>query len=359
MQCLPIPAALTAGPLQEMIADSIILNDTFRFEAGGALDGMTVVFHKSMDEYDGKTRVLWICHALTANSDAEEWWPQLVGPGKLFDTEKYFVVCVNVPGSPYGTTGPSSIDPSTGKPYFLTFPKITVRDMVRAMIEVRKHLGIRQIDLLIGSSIGGFQAVEWAVMEPGSIRNLVLMATDVRVSPWMTAWCESQRMALEADQTFREAASLEGGDAGMRCARAQALISYRSYEGYCRTQSEPDPDTLFAERAASYQRYQGEKLSRRFDAYSYYYLCNALDSHNVGRGRGGVGKTLSAITAQTTVITIDSDFLFPAAAMQRWAPLIPGARCTGISSAFGHDGFLLEKEQVEDIIGPVIAGLSL
>ena len=275
-----------------MIADSIILNDTFRFEAGGALEGMKVVFHKSMDEYDGKTRVLWICHALTANSDAEEWWPQLVGPGKLFDTRKYFVVCVNVPGSPYGTTGPSSIDPSTGKPYFLAFPKITVRDMVRAMIEVRKHLGIRQIDLLIGSSIGGFQAVEWAVMEPGAVRNLVLMATDVRVSPWMTAWCESQRMALEADQTFREAASLEGGDAGMRCARAQALISYRSYEGYCRTQSEPDPDTLFAERAASYQRYQGEKLSRRFDAYSYYYLCNALDSHNVGRGRGGVQAAL-------------------------------------------------------------------
>lgn len=335
-----------------MKSNSILLDTPFEFEAGGTLRGLRLAFHTSADKYDGSRKVIWICHALTANSNPEDWWPQLVGPGRMLDTEKNFVVCVNMLGSPYGSSGPSCIDSSGDKPYFFDYPKFTIRDIIKASIEVRKHLGIEKIDFLVGSSIGGFQAAEWAVMEPGRIGHLALIATDVRVSPWLTAWSESQRMALEADQTFREAKSLDGGKAGLKCARAQALISYRSYKGYDRTQREEDPDTLFADRAASYERYQGEKLAARFDAYSYFYLCHALDSHNVGRYRGGVQAALGRIEADTKVIAIDSDYLFPREVMAGWASWIPEAAFHVITSDFGHDGFLLESDQITAIIGP-------
>ena len=223
--------------------------------------------------------------------------------------------------------------------------------MVTASIVVRKALGINQVDLLIGSSIGGFQAVEWAVTEPDVFRRCLFIATAPRVSPYLSATVEAQRMALEADPTFREARDLTGGAAGLKCARAQALITYRCFDGYGLTQFEADPDTLFAGRAASYERYQGEKLVRRqFDAYSYYTLCNALDSHNVGRGRGGVEAALSRIKARTTVISIDTDSLFPPMESSVWARWIPGADYIDISSRFGHDGFLLETARLTEII---------
>ena len=327
----------------------------FHFEAGGSLDSIGIVYHTSACS---RGKVVWICHALTANSDVEDWWPQLVGPGKLLDTERYRIVCVNIPGSAYGTSGPASTDPRTGKPYYFGFPKVTVRDMVQALILVRRHLGIDHVDFLIGSSIGGFQALEWAVTEPDIIRHAVFMATAPRISPWFSAMTEAQRMALEADPTFRSCADLQGGAAGLRCARAQALISYRSYEGYCRTQPETDPDTLFAGRAASYERYQGEKLVRRgFDAYSYWYLCNALDSHNVGRGRGGVDAALGRVTADATVIGIASDGLFPPQEVRAMARSIPGAVYEEITSDYGHDGFLLENEQLTHILRPMLERL--
>lgn len=337
-----------------MIEHKLRLDKPFRFEMGDVLDNLSICYHTSAPEWDRTRKVIWICHALTANSDAEDWWPTMVGPGKLLDTDKYFVVCVNMLGSAYGSDGPAAINPKTCKPYFFDFPTVSIRDMIAATIEVRKHLGINEIGLLIGSSIGGIQASEWAVTEPDVIKNLVLMATDVRISPWITAMCEAQRMALEADQTFREAKSLDGGKEGLKCARAQALISYRCFEAFCRTQREEDPDTLFAKRAASYERYQGEKLAKRFDAYSYYYLCNALDTHNVGRGRGGVEAALGTIKARTRVAGIDNDILFPAKSMQVWAPLIPGATYHTISSPYGHDGFLLETAQLTELISPMM-----
>ncbi len=320
-------------------------------EAGGALKGAHVVYHTSRDSWDGRRPVIWICHALTANSDPEDWWPEMVGPGKAVDTEKNFVVCVNMLGSPYGSEGPARENPETGRPWLLDFPKVTVRDMVAASICVRKALGINSVDLLVGSSIGGFQAIEWAVTEPGVFKRCAFIATAPRVSPYLSATVEAQRMALEADPTFREARDLSGGAAGLKCARAQALISYRCFEGYALTQAEEYPDTLFAGRAASYERYQGEKLVRRaFDAYSYHILCHALDSHNVGRGRGGVAAALARIKARTTVVSIDTDSLFPPQESSVWARWIPGADYFEISSRFGHDGFLLETARLTAIL---------
>ncbi len=326
------------------------LTARLELEAGGILPAARIVYHTSSEGWDGKP-VVWICHALTANSDPEDWWPEMVGPGKGIDTDRFFVVCVNMLGSPYGSEGPARINPETGKPWLLDFPRVTVRDMIKATIEVRKSLGINRIFLLIGSSIGGFQALEWAITEPSIFEHCVFIATAPRISPYFTAMNEAQRMAIEADQSFRAAKDLSGGAAGLRCARAQGLISYRSYEGYRLTQWEEDPDTLFAGRAASYERYQGEKLVRRsFDAYSYYTLSYALDSHNVGRGRGGVAKALDTIKAHSIIITIDSDNLFPVEESRVWNKMVPGAEYIEISSRFGHDGFLLETERLTEIL---------
>lgn len=333
---------------------SIHIDGTFSFEAGGSIEGLDLVYHTSERSYAPGEKVVWICHALTANSDPTDWWPDMVGPGKVFDTDRYFVVCVNMIGSPYGSSSPASVNPNTGRPYLLDFPKVTVRDIVRGNILVREHLGIGKIDLMVGASIGGFQAVEWCVMEPELIAKTVFIATATRVSPYLTAFEESQRMALLSDQTFLEAKDLRGGEAGLRCARSIALISYRSFDGYCLTQAEKDEDCLFADRAASYQRYQGKKLSDRFDAYSYWSLSYSLDSHNLGRGRGGVEAALKTIKAQTVVICIDSDCLFPPCDMKPFADGIDGAEYHEISSRFGHDGFLLENETLTGIIEPLL-----
>ena len=332
----------------------LISDAQFDFEAGGSVNHIEIVYHTSPHEYKKGEKVIWICHALTANSDAEDWWPQMVGPGKFIDTDSNFVVCVNIMGSAYGTSGPSHIDPLTGKPYFFSFPLVTIRDMVKTFEMVRKHHGIEKIDFLVGSSIGGFQALEWAVTCPELFVNAAFMATAPRISAWLAAQAEAQRMALEADPTFRQTENLLGGSKGLECARAQALISYRSFEGYVATQSEQDEDCLFATRAASYERYQGQKLVKRnFDAYSYYYLCHSLDSHNLGRHRGCVAKALSSIKARTIVVSINSDGLFPPSEMSSWAKEIPGAEYHEISSAFGHDGFLLENDQLIKILSPL------
>ena len=222
---------------------------------------------------------------------------------------------------------------------------------MQAFIRVRKHLGIEKIDLLIGASNGGFNAIEWAVTEPDRIGRGLFLCTAPRISPFLGATVEAQRMALEADPTFREARSLQGGAAGLKCARAQALISYRSFRGFGLTQAEQDPDTLFAGRVASYERYQGQKLlSRGFDAYCYYTQCNALDSHNVGRGRGGVQKALQRIQAPCTVVAVDTDQIFPPQEGRSWSAWIPDVEFLEISSDFGHDGFLLETAKLSAII---------
>ena len=327
----------------------------FAFEAGGSLDQLEIVYHTSEREYQQGERVVWLCHALTANSDPLDWWPEMVGDGCCIDPNKDYVVCVNIFGSAYGTTGPRDFgNRDSGIPNqkgYLDFPKFTVRDTARLFTLVREHLGIEQVDLLVGSSIGGFHALEWAIMEGERIRHAAFIATAPRVSPWLSAWMEVQRMALEADPTFHACESLDGGRKGLEAARAISLISYRSFDGYNLTQYETDDDCLFASRAASYERYQGEKLVKRgFDAYSYYYLLHCVDSQNVGRHRGGIKAALAQIKAQTVVIAITSDGLFPPCESSEWAKHIPHAKYYEIESRFGHDGFLLETEQITQII---------
>ena len=329
-----------------------LIIDNFAFEAGGAISQLEIIYHTSPREYKKGERVVWLCHALTANSDPLDWWPEMVGNNCCVDPEKDFVVCVNIFGSAYGTTGPRNIfDDNHGITQALDFPKFTVRDTARLFTLVREHLEIEQVDMLIGSSIGGFHALEWAIMEGERICKAAFIATAPRVSPWLSAWMEVQRMALEADPTFRACESVNGGRKGLETARAISLISYRSFDGYNLTQYETDDDCVFASRAASYERYQGEKLVKRgFDAYSYYYLLWCVDSQNVGRKRGGVATALSQIKAKSVVISITSDGLFPPCESSEWGKHIPGAKYYEIESRFGHDGFLLETDQITKIL---------
>ena len=339
-----------------MIRNELTIKE-MRLEAGGTLSPAVIVYHTSKKAWTPGEKVVWICHALTANSDPEDWWPDLVGPGLCIDTERDFVVCFNTLCSPYGSSSPASVNPATGRPYLLDFPAVTIRDIAAAGLAVRERIGLAAVDLLVGSSLGGFTAFEMALAAPGVFRHQVYIATAPRVSPWLTAMNEAQRMALEADPSFRAARDIHGGEAGLRCARAQALVSYRSFDGYLRTQSESDPDTLFASRAASYERYQGEKLVRRcFDAYSYWYLTRALDSHNAGRGRGGMEKALRMLRGDIHVVDIASDGLFPPEETEAYAALIPGAVRHTLTSHFGHDGFLLESSQISAILSPLLRG---
>ncbi|MFR9503985.1 MAG: alpha/beta fold hydrolase [Rikenellaceae bacterium] len=320
----------------------------FPLESGESLPLLKIIFHSSVDPdsieeaLEQGRRVVWVCHALTANSDPSEWWPDLVGVGKFFDTERDIVICANTIGSCYGTTGPTSWG---GKP--LDFPLFTVRDIVAAHVELRRHLKIDKIDILIGGSVGGFQSLEWAVMEPKVISHLILIACNERITPWATAFNEAQRMAIEADATFGGQESLEGGVLGLRAARTMALISYRSYDGYNIKQSEEDDDCFCAKRVSSYQRYQGEKLSNRFNAYAYYCMTIMLDTHNVGRNRGGVAKVLSELEPKTLLMAIDSDILFPPSELKSISEHIPASRYAEIPSAFGHDGFLIECDALQ------------
>lgn len=202
---------------------------------------------------------------------------------------------------------------------------------------------------MIGGSLGGQQAVEWAITEPDFVKNLVLIASNARHSPWGIAFNESQRLAISADRTFY-AGTPDGGKKGLKAARSIALLSYRSYKAYNISQQEEQDNLTDNYRASSYQNYQGEKLVNRFNAYSYWYLTKSMDSHNVGRNRKGIEKALSLIKARTLVIGIKSDVLFPIEEQQYLSRHIPQSVFAEFESFYGHDGFLIETEALTNII---------
>ncbi len=321
----------------------------FLLESGKSLPELGITYHTYGNYTPGKSKVIWVCHALTANSDVFDWWKGLFGANDLFNPDEYFIVCDNILGSFYGTTGAASINPETGKPYFLNFPLVTVRDMVKAHQLLAVHLGIEKIHTVIGGSLGGQQAIEWCISEPEKIEHLVAIATSAQHSPWGIAFREAQRMALEADSTFRTE-NLNAGQEGLKAARAIGLLSYRNYNAYLHCQSEETNENIDNFRASSYQNYQGDKLVKRFNAHVYWYLSKAMDTHNVGRGRKSVTDALATIKAKTLSIGITSDILFPQQEQEFLAENIQGAVFRKIDSLYGHDGFLLETKQIAETI---------
>lgn len=330
----------------------------FPLENGSFLQGIDIVFHTSGTLNADRSNVIWVCHALTGSSDVTAWWPGLVGPGKCFDPERWFIICANVPGSPYGSTSPQSLNPSTSRPYLHDFPPITIRDMVFAHSLLADYLGIDCIFLLIGGSMGGQQALEWAISEPRRIRQMALLSANAVSSPWAIAFNESQRLALLADKTF-DGIDPNGGMAGLQAARSIALLSYRCFDTYLHTQRSHDRHKLDSFPAASYQRHQGEKFIRRFDAYCYWCLLYALDTHNIGRKRSNPQRVLRNIAAKTLIIGIGSDILFPIREQRYLAQHIKGAQFAEIDSLYGHDGFLTETPTLEKHISQFLYGKNM
>jgi homoserine O-acetyltransferase len=320
----------------------------FHLECGEWLPEFELSYTTYGELNEDKSNIVWVCHAFTGNANPSDWWNGLIGEKRLFNPSEHFIICVNVLGSHYGSTNALSINPATGSSYFHTFPLISIRDIVNSFEILRPQLQIDRINYLMGGSLGGQQASEWAVAYPDVIENLILFSTNAIHSPWGIAFNETQRMAIENDPTW-ESNDADAGRNGMKVARAIALLSYRNYHTYNRTQSRDEGQLDFF-RASTYQTYQGEKLVRRFNAYSYWTLTKMFDSHDVSRERGSLEEALGRIEAKTLVVGITTDILFPAEEQRILAKFIPGATYKEIDSSYGHDGFLIEFETMTNVI---------
>lgn len=327
-------------------------NKPFLLESGAILPGFRLAYTTlGQPDPDGRNTV-WIFHALTGSANVLDWWPGLVGEGKLFDPARYYIVCANMPGSCYGSTGPLDIQPATGEPWYHEFPFFTPRDMARAFIPLRKHLGIERIAVGIGGSMGGQHLLEWTVEEPALFERIIPIATNACHSPWGRAFNASQRLCIEADPSWQERHP-SAGLQGMKVARSLALLSYRHYQTYAMKQAD-DPEKLEGFRSESYQRYQGEKLAARFNAFSYYALSKGMDAHHLGRHRGSLKEVLATIQANTLAIGIDTDLLYPLEEQAFIAKNVSGGKFETIKSNYGHDAFLIEYKQLVDIILPFL-----
>ncbi len=326
---------------------------TLQLESGKTIRDFKLAYTTIGNLSAKKDNVVWIFHGMTANSDPSEWWPGMIGTGKFFDPEKYFIICANMPGSCYGSVGPLEINPDTQKPYLHSFPFFSSLDIANAFESLRKHLQIESIFLGIGASMGGQQLLSWATSNPMLFKFIVPISTNAFHSPWGKAFNASQRMCIENDHTWTTD-SEEAGLEGMKVARSIALISYRHYETYDQTQQDTDK-TIEATKSESYQRYQGEKLAKRFNAISYYMLTKTMDSHHLGRGIMEAEEKLALIQSKTMVIGISSDLLFPVKEQSFIAAHIPNAKIEIIDSIYGHDGFLLENEKITKLLNNLIS----
>lgn len=324
-------------------------NSSFQLESGKSLQGLEIVYHTSGKLTDNKDNVLWVCHALTANSDCEDWWNELIGSGKCFDPEKYFIVCANIIASCYGSSGPLSINPDTGNKYYSSFPQVTIRDMVQAHILLRKHLGIDKIKIGMGGSMGAYQLMEWELAEPGIFDRHVWMTTSPRESAWGIAVHTAQRLCIEADESWNTASD-NAGAKGLKAARAIGMLTYRNYEAFRVNQTDDDFSKLDHYKASAYINYQGDKLVKRFNAYSYWLLTKNMDTHNIARNRGTVEEVLNSINTKTLLVGISSDLLCPVTEQKNMAAHMPKATYVEIDSPYGHDGFLVEGEKISDAI---------
>jgi homoserine O-acetyltransferase len=345
--CPYFASANKSGPIKYLLRMNYFeYKPVFGLECGESLPGIRIAYHTYGRLNAEGTNVVWVCHALTANSDAMQWWPGVVDARAGIDPERYFIVCANILGSCYGSTGPLTEDPRTGRPYYSRFPLITIRDMVNAHILLRKHLGIRKIHLLMGGSMGGYQVLEWGVLEKDVIERLFLIATSPTESAWGIAVHTAQRLAIEADGSWRDD-NTNAGRRGLKAARAIGILTYRNYGIMVQKQQDPDTEKLDHFKASSYINYQGDKLVNRFNAYSYWLLTKAMDSHQLARGRREpLDKILEGICQPALIIGIDSDILCPLEEQRHMARLMPEARLIAIGSAYGHDGFMVEGEKI-------------
>jgi len=349
------------------------VNGGFALEGGGLLPEITVAYETWGTPNAERSNAVLVLHALTGDSHAagpvapghatSGWWDGLIGPGAPIDTDRYFVVCPNVLGGCQGTTGPSTRGPD-GAHYGSQFPLITIRDQVGVEVGLADQLGIAQWACVIGGSMGGMRVLEWCVGHPERVRRAVVLAVGAAATADQIALCSLQIRAIRQDPAFA------GGDYygtgarpvdGLAIARGIGQVSYRTaeeFESRFGRQAQAEEDPLKGGRYAveSYLQHHGDKLAERFDANSYVVLSEAMNHHDVGRGRGGIERALGLVRAEVTVAGIASDRLYPLGLQHEIGRLLPGARpVTVVESRFGHDGFLLEIDQIGEIVAACLA----
>ncbi len=336
--------------------DTILL-PSLTLDSGQTMTDVPVAFGTWGSLNDSGDNALVICHALTGNADAADWWPGLIGPGKVLDTDQYFVVCANVLGSPYGSASPLTINPATGQPYGPTFPDVTIRDTVRAHRALLAHLGVKHVRLAIGGSMGGMQVLEWGYYDD-FVEALIPIAVGSQHSPWCIGWGEAQRQAIYADANWNNGnyESTAPPRQGLSAARAMAMISYRAASEYqTRFGRERMPRTNGVTppfKVESYLRYQGEKLVERFDANCYVKLTQQMDTHDVSRERGTLAEVLQQIQQPVLVIGFPSDVLYTFAEQEALAAGLPNATLASVAGPYGHDSFLIEFEALANVMRP-------
>lgn len=352
-------------------------------EGGGQLYDVDVAYETWGELAPDASNAVLVCHALTGDSHAAGrsgdghpepgWWDGLIGPGRGLDTDRYFVVCVNVLGGCQGTTGPASPRPDTGKPYGSSFPVVTIRDMVRVQAAVADALGIERWLCVVGGSMGGMQVLEWGVMYPHRVRSLVPIATVAAATAQQIGYSAVERRAIALDPNWRggdyyDAGPGEGPHRGLALARQLAQITYRTDEVFTQRFGRDVVDELdftLWQRfdVEGYLDYHGAKLVRRFDANSYLLLAKAMDLHDIGRDRGGVERALARIRVPTRTMSITTDALYyPYQQHEIRDVLVRNgvpADDVVIKSPHGHDAFLIEIDQVAEALADFLADLEL
>lgn len=345
------PGPVTAAPLSKHTR-RWQLGTPFRLESGIELPGVEVAYrtwgHRAPD---GRNAVL-VCHALTGSADADVWWSGLFGAGKALDPARDYIVCSNVLAGCYGTSGPIHPHPDDGQPWGSRFPVVTVRDMVRLQALLLDHLGVGELRLVLGPSLGGMQVLEWAAIYPDRVRAMAPIGVSGRHSAWCIAISESQRRAIVLDPDWRDGRyPLDRPPRhGLSVARMIAMCSYRSWENFESRFGRTTQawDDQFA--VTSYLNYQGEKLYRRFDANTYVRLTQAMDRHDLARGRGEYREVLRSLAMPALVVSVDSDVLYPPREQAELAGLLPHSRYEVLHTSAGHDGFLIETDALSEML---------
>lgn len=366
-EALLIKPPKSRGRVPPPIPAQALVAEAFRLEYGGTLPELHLRYETYGNLNLDRDNAVLVFHAWTGSAHLagtysretlgslplldqafgpDGWWDELAGPGRMLDTDKHFVICANHIGSCYGSTGPLSLNPETGRPYGPDFPKVTVRDLARAQARLLDFLGIEKVTLL-GGSLGGMVALEFALLYPHRVQKLVVLAAPAVHSPWARAFNRLSREAVLADPSY-QAGQYTQQPLGLQLGRAIAMLSFRSPDSFrLRWQQHP-------ERGESYVLYQGEKFARRFDANAYLVLSEAMDTHDVGRGRGGVEAALRKLRGISSLfVGINSDVLYTAQEVREMASLCEG-RYREIHSPHGHDAFLIETDQVERILADFV-----
>jgi len=317
-------------------------------ESGAILSDFTIAYSTYGQLNAERSNVIWIVHALTGDSQVATWWNGIVGENGLFNFSNHFIICANLLGSSYGSTNPLSTNPTTGTSYFYDFPSLTTRDLAQSLDLLRKHLKLEHIHTLIGGSLGGQIALEWAYLLGPKLANAIVIATTAKTSPWVIGFNEAQRMAIAADSSWGQCHP-DAGKKGLEAARAIAMLSYRNPLDLNEKQKE-STEKLDGFLASSYLNYQGAKLTKRFQAFSYWTLTKSMDSHDIGRSRGGLEKALNGIYAKVFAIGVNSDLLFLTEESKFISRTVPLGQYGEIISTTGHDAFLIEFQQLSRLI---------